>query len=427
MINRKAILLIILLVTILLCPISSFSQYPYSAYFGNLHSHTGNSDGEGTPTEAFQYAKDTAHLDFMAVTDHVEQVDILEWWSLKSVATNATTSGIFIALAGYEWGSPLYGHCNQLNIDELLLEVGWFYTDWGGFRQWIIDNPPSIGQFNHPADEIYFTNWDNFAYQGAQSDSVFPLIEFQSIQQATDWYEESLKKGWHLSPVWNQDNHSANWGTKDNGRAGVWATELSKTAIYEAIKKRRTFATMDKNASVWLDVCSLSMGSDVPRMYNSPVHFRLSDTDNESWSSIELVSQNGLVVSFSSISCPLDTIVFLSPVTEEWIFIRVTQTDGDLLWSSPVHFTGTITSSEEEITFENIIYPNPSGDYISFENKGDNKVSKVNVYNLQGQILIQQDIKQEQSKINISQLSKGIYIMKISCTDKTIIHRIVKE
>jgi predicted metal-dependent phosphoesterase TrpH len=39
-------------------------------YFGNLHSHTSYSDGSGTPSEAYKYARDTAKLDFLAITEH---------------------------------------------------------------------------------------------------------------------------------------------------------------------------------------------------------------------------------------------------------------------------------------------------------------------------------------------------------------------
>jgi hypothetical protein len=36
----------------------------YNVYFGQFHSHTSVSDGKGTPSEAYQYARDTAGLDF---------------------------------------------------------------------------------------------------------------------------------------------------------------------------------------------------------------------------------------------------------------------------------------------------------------------------------------------------------------------------
>lgn len=39
-------------------------------YFGILHSHTSYSDGSGTPSDAFNYARNTGKLDFMAITEH---------------------------------------------------------------------------------------------------------------------------------------------------------------------------------------------------------------------------------------------------------------------------------------------------------------------------------------------------------------------
>ena len=41
-----------------------------SLYKGELHAHTSDSDGVGTPRDAYIYARDVAGLDFFAVTDH---------------------------------------------------------------------------------------------------------------------------------------------------------------------------------------------------------------------------------------------------------------------------------------------------------------------------------------------------------------------
>ena len=46
----------------------------FTAYFGNFHAHTGNSDGEGDPDSALAYARDTGGLDIQAITDHLEQL-----------------------------------------------------------------------------------------------------------------------------------------------------------------------------------------------------------------------------------------------------------------------------------------------------------------------------------------------------------------
>lgn len=47
----------------------------YEIYFGNLHSHTGFSDGIGVPEHAYDYARYTAELDFLAITEHSNLYD----------------------------------------------------------------------------------------------------------------------------------------------------------------------------------------------------------------------------------------------------------------------------------------------------------------------------------------------------------------
>jgi hypothetical protein len=42
----------------------------YNVYYGMLHSHTSISDGSGTPSEAYEYARFTAELDFFGIADH---------------------------------------------------------------------------------------------------------------------------------------------------------------------------------------------------------------------------------------------------------------------------------------------------------------------------------------------------------------------
>ena len=411
---------ILLLNILLISGIPGFAQYGYQAYFGNLHSHTGNSDGEGTPEEAYNFARDSAGLDFLAVTDHVEQIDPIEWYNQITTANQQTANGSYVALIGYEWGSPLDGHINVFNTNNLILTLGWFYDDWDGFRQWVIDNPPAFTEFNHPGDPSYATTWNDFEYLGGDNDSIFRLMEFQSPQQATDWYEFALKKGWHLSPVWNQDNHSADWGTKDNGRAGIWATELTKTALYEAIKKRRTFATTDKNASIWLDISGVPMGGTVQKEMDAPVHISLVDGNNESWSNIEMVSQNGIIDNFSSTTSSLDTILLVTPGNDEWIFIRARQPDGDYIWSAPVHFTGTINVGVHDIPASEFSYsPNPANDMINVSFTGvDEDKTYLYIVNDQGQIVKELRPKNHSERngiwnFSVSDVAPGLYFLNL--------------
>ena len=84
------------------------------------------------PQDAYNYARNTAGLDFLAVTDNVEQIDFLEWYYNKDEADNATVNGIFVGIAGWEWGSPMYGHINVFNTNSIIDDVGalWYYEDF---------------------------------------------------------------------------------------------------------------------------------------------------------------------------------------------------------------------------------------------------------------------------------------------------------
>ncbi|MBI4946123.1 MAG: CehA/McbA family metallohydrolase [Bacteroidetes bacterium] len=341
-----------------------FAQSPYIAYKGNLHSHTSLSDGEGTPEEAFIYARDSAHLDFLAVTDHLEQIylDLLAWFETQGDADNATVNGSYVAMAGYEWGSPQYGHCNVLNTGALLSALT--YTDWPAFCQDVVDEYPAIGQFNHPAEEIYFSNWNNFDYMGTVIDSSFNLIEIEDLYQE-QWYITALNSGWHLSPVANQDNHSADWGTKNDKRAGIWATDLSRTSLFNAMRSGRTFASWDKNAEIWIDINGHSMGQPVQKDYDMALHIFLDDADNEPWLSVEVITGAGTILSFASSNGLIDTTVYITPESFNWLYVRAGQDDYQFLWSAPVYFTGTLSQvkDRQHVPLTDLkIYPNPAKD-----------------------------------------------------------------
>ena len=100
-------------------------------YFGQLHSHTNLSDGQGTVDEAYTYAKNEAGVDFLAVTDHSNWFDndtlanmgdgsASEDWKLGlATADKHNEDGEFTAIYGYEmtWSGSTggYGHINTFN------------------------------------------------------------------------------------------------------------------------------------------------------------------------------------------------------------------------------------------------------------------------------------------------------------------------
>ncbi len=76
-----------------------------------------------------------------------------------------------------------------------------------------------------------------------------------------------------------------------------------------------------------------------------------------------------------------------------------------------------------------IVYPNPSSDMINIELKQASslKTAIVSIYDIQGQLLLQEHIHKEKTEINIRGLEKGIYMVKLTSSTRTEVIKFVKE
>lgn len=75
------------------------------------------------------------------------------------------------------------------------------------------------------------------------------------------------------------------------------------------------------------------------------------------------------------------------------------------------------------------IYPNPVIDKINItvQKKQLYKTISFSIYNIQGQLLLQQSILQDKTEFDINGFAKGVYILKLNIDDKTEMTRFVKE
>jgi len=84
---------------------------------------------------------------------------------------------------------------------------------------------------------------------------------------------------------------------------------------------------------------------------------------------------------------------------------------------------------ENSNSFSVHLFPNPANDkiYLNFQYTTIFQTPVLSVYDLQGRLLLQQTIQQEETELNINGLDKGIYIVKIIDKDKIFITKIVKN
>ena len=336
--------------------------------WGDLHGHSRLSDGTGTPTDYFSYARDVAGLDVIALTDH-------DHWGprpldeepeaqaeLLATALSFNAPGRFITLPGYEWTSWLHGHRHVLYFDE---EAPIFSavdpaTDrpdelWNALR-----GRPALTFAHHSAGEPVATNWFF-----APDPELEPLTEVASVHGASEaadapvpvrggipgnFVRDVLMRGARLGFVGSGDSHDGHPGLAqiDSGQAGlagIFTPALDRASLLGAMRSRHTFAT--NGIRPWLDVRldEVPMGATL-RTSTDGTEEGGTDTGHllriryEGTAPVEGVDlvRSGRVATVDGegvLSYSLDReIPRLSP--HEFHYVRIRQEDGGVAWSSPI-------------------------------------------------------------------------------------------
>lgn len=345
-------------------PISTFSftqkvNTEYNIYFGQIHSHTTNSDGLGTLDEAYSYAKNNAKLDFFAVTDHSNSFDNAATSSMadgtKSTkwlngrdAADRYTNNTFVGIYAFEmtWSNGT-GHINTFNTPGFETRDTAKYKLPDGLKQYydvLKQFPDSISQMNHPGPT--FGDFNDFAYYDPQIDKLISLIEVGNGEgtigssgyfPSYEYYQRALDKGWHLAPTNNQDNHLGKWGTANTGRTVVLSDSLTRDNIYDAMKNMRVYATEDSNLRIKYTLNGEIMGTifeSRPESVNIKVD--IEDPDNEALGKISVIANGGKVVATKIVTSNKDLIEFNLSPNYSYYYIRVDETDKDIAVTAPV-------------------------------------------------------------------------------------------
>jgi len=332
----------------------------YNLYFGDLHSHTSYSDGEGTPDEAYEAAHG-AGADFLALTDHGYLLLDSEWADTIRSADEHTSSE-FVAMAGYEYYMP---GINEINIygtenmppgsdarSGIYTEAGRM-TD-GAIVQWLYDwiaqEPGAIGQWNHPISYgcPYCFDWYNYAYLTDERDDGMGMVECYNGNDRSASYIIALDQGWHVMPTATADTHSADWISGSELRTVLLAPSLTRDDLYDAMRDGRGYATLDSNLRISFALNGAVMGSVLPEGESVlQADIRIEDPDGvatDAISMVEIVSDGGVVVASmrGDGTTVFDWSVTLGSETASYYFVRVYTESGDLglpgvtAWTAPV-------------------------------------------------------------------------------------------
>jgi hypothetical protein len=272
-----------------------------TAYFGDLHSHCGLSYGHGSIEDAYKNAK--SQLDFVSITAHAHWPDMprgaghladvrkyhldgferaAEHWPILKAANEANNEdGNFISFLSFEWHSMRYGDHNvyfkgaegeiirspdleslrqrlrdlrEQGSDSFLIPHHIGYRN--GYRG--IDWDSFTSEFS-PVVEIFSMHGSSEAV-----DAPYPYFHTMGPRDSKSTMHHGLKQEHIFGVIGSTDQHSAHPGSYGHGRLGVWARELTRQGIWEAIEARRTYALTGDNIELKLSVNGHPMGSVLP-------------------------------------------------------------------------------------------------------------------------------------------------------------------
>ena len=315
-------------------------------FFGNIHAHTSYSDGQGTPEEAFEHARNSGAVDIQAITDHDHDLNYKlpdGSWKLDRIiemAKKYTVEGEFIAISGFEWTLTSRGHITIYNTSEWIDRST---TDLYDIYQWIVDRE-ATAQFCHPGrkygdffDFEYFPEVDLYINTvevgngaGSNSNNVIKEEYFERYQRA-------LNRGWHVGASANQDNHQKQWATVNDARTAFVIDELTTDKVYEALKTRNIYATEDRNAYIAFVTEGAKMGDILYDIHKATLRVEYSDP-GEPVRRAAVYSNNGVIELDVSGDEWIIELNVDNPLSYNWYFVKIDQIDGNEIVSSPIWF-----------------------------------------------------------------------------------------
>jgi hypothetical protein len=319
---------------------------------------------QGPPAVHYKLAKDNGY-DFYVTSDHSQEAAFQppnptnpQWTATTRQAADATDDH-FLALAGFEYsendGPGGVGHINVINSAEYLnalapgIHLRYLY-------KWLKTAKPNgdgpvVASFNHPGPHQY----NDWAYRDADVTDIITMLEVINSNNRIHYaaFVNALDKGWKVSPVCGNDNHGLYGITHQTSRTFVLATQKSKLAILDAMKHRRTYASLDQNIQCRYCVNGAIMGSTLDRPDVLRFDITISDPDTgkpgDKITKIDIVKDGGVVVQ-AYVPKPADHSVNWHPTiadsTSRYFFVRVwTAGGGDapkadpdqpIAWLAPV-------------------------------------------------------------------------------------------
>jgi len=329
----------------------------YHLLYGDTHRHTDISrcamNYDGSLTDTYRYAIDAAGLDFLAISDHDQ--DLLKhrysrdqqgplqdyaWWRSQKYCDLFYIEGRFLPIYGYEHGGSYRsrgGHKNILYVErgmpcyeedspEALFHVlrdkeavaiphqladGGSATDWGKWN----------AQFERVA-EIFQTR-GSYEYFGAPRQAA--------VERKGNYLQDALGGGVRIGVIASSDH-----GLVHGAYAGVYAREFTRRGVLEGLKARRSFGATETMV-LDLRLGDRLLGEEVD-VEGSPT-FQAFARGMKKLKLVEIVRDGRITYSTNpdASTCKFQyTDNELAEGSSAYYYLRAQQADNEWAWSSAI-------------------------------------------------------------------------------------------
>jgi hypothetical protein len=333
-------------------------------FFGDLHEHTDvsvcNRLGDQSVDESYQHMRDLGRHQFACATDHGYNINPYLWSYLGKLARVNDDPGRFLTFLGEEWTSTFeeydakhpygfYGHRNLILADP-------YFPRWWNARS--RQTPAEVWEdlrkmnanFIHIPHQLADTgnvptNWD---FNNETAQPVAEIFQTRGSYEYKGTVREAARStpgpGYFLQDAWARGIVIGVIASPDHGggygKACVYAPDLTREAILDAIRARRCYGTTAAKIVLDVRVDGRLMGEKLTqpagRSVEVTIHARCpGDIDR-----IEVCRNNRFIYT----TRPSGTSADLSFVDREplegrsYYYVRLVQADEEIAWSSPVWF-----------------------------------------------------------------------------------------
>ncbi|MCK4983403.1 MAG: CehA/McbA family metallohydrolase, partial [Victivallaceae bacterium] len=331
----------------------------YKLFFGDIHNHDHLSPGLASPREAYSAALEQG-LHFLALPIQTQSGNLSDdkWLIANYMAEQFYKPGEFVTFPAIEWQHYAFGHkvvC-FMNPDQIRLNPydSRFDTPNKLFTE--LRKSDAFVQVHHTGYKLDChvpgTDWE---YHDEDIQTVLEISSCHGSSEKIDserplnnpgsgYLQDVLAMGKHIGVIGGSDGHNGRPVKSvreprmyPGGMACLYAKDLTRQGLFEAFRNRRCYGTTGVKMILEFDINSNPMGSIITCSGKREIKIAAAGTDV--LAKIEIIKNNSVIFSassdnefFSAVFCD-DSV---SGKSEDSYYLKITQKDGEMGWTSPI-------------------------------------------------------------------------------------------